>query len=145
LLVAPKVSIDDKAAFDAWKIKCNSKKAGYVAIGIKVVLGDFYTDNARLLADLIKNYGANCVFAKTKHCTTSYKGRKFRVFLSRISKLGFVELGYDTTLDITAVQERTLVTLVLPAVQVSLLNGKSFKKQPQYSNIKESQSKLVAV
>jgi sulfite reductase (ferredoxin) len=30
-----------------------------VAIGIKVQLGDFYTDKARALAHLIKNYAAN--------------------------------------------------------------------------------------
>jgi sulfite reductase (ferredoxin) len=30
-----------------------------VAIGIKVQLGDFYTDKARELAHLIKNYAAN--------------------------------------------------------------------------------------
>jgi sulfite reductase (ferredoxin) len=73
------------------------------------------------------------------------KEENLEFFYQELAKLGFVELGYDTTLDITAVPERTPVTLVLPAVQVSLLNGKSFKKQPQYSNIKESQSKLVAV
>jgi sulfite reductase (ferredoxin) len=35
-----------------------AQNKGY-AIGIKVLLGDFYTDKARVLADLIKNYGAN--------------------------------------------------------------------------------------
>jgi sulfite reductase (ferredoxin) len=39
------------------------KQAGYVAIGIKVVLGDFYTDNARLLADLIKIWGQRTAFS----------------------------------------------------------------------------------
>ncbi|MEY2671191.1 MAG: hypothetical protein RLZZ577_1507, partial [Bacteroidota bacterium] len=60
-LEVPKVTIEDVAAFEAWK-KSNviaQKQAGYVAIGIKVALGDFYTDKARALAHLIKNYGAN--------------------------------------------------------------------------------------
>ena len=34
------------------------KQKGFVAIGIKVLLGDFYTDKARLLADLVQNYAA---------------------------------------------------------------------------------------
>ena len=61
LLEAPKVAIEDNAAFEAWK-KSNviaQKQAGYVAIGIKVALGDFYTDKARSLAQLIKKYAAN--------------------------------------------------------------------------------------
>ena len=29
-----------------------------MAIGIKVLLGDFYTDKARFLADLVKEYAA---------------------------------------------------------------------------------------
>jgi sulfite reductase (ferredoxin) len=61
LLEVPKVTVEDIDAFEAWK-KSNvipQKQAGYVAIGIKVHLGDFYTDKARALADLIKNYAAN--------------------------------------------------------------------------------------
>jgi hypothetical protein len=55
LLEVPKVTIEDTVAFELGKIKCHSsKQAGYYAIGIKVPLGDFYTDKARVLADLIK-------------------------------------------------------------------------------------------
>lgn len=35
-----------------------SKQEGYVAIGIKVLLGDFYTDKARKLAKLVQDYAA---------------------------------------------------------------------------------------
>jgi sulfite reductase (ferredoxin) len=35
------------------------KTSGVLRHRIKVLLGDFYTDKARVLADLIKNYGAN--------------------------------------------------------------------------------------
>jgi sulfite reductase (ferredoxin) len=50
---APKVAIQDQKAFDLWKSTnlIAQKQEGYVAIGIKVLLGDFYTDKARLLAD----------------------------------------------------------------------------------------------
>jgi sulfite reductase (ferredoxin) len=40
LLEVPKVTIEDTAALKLGKIKC-SKQAGYYAIGIKVLLGDF--------------------------------------------------------------------------------------------------------
>jgi sulfite reductase beta subunit-like hemoprotein len=41
------------------KIKCHSSKQGVLRHRDKSPLGDFYTDKARVLADLIKNYGAN--------------------------------------------------------------------------------------
>jgi sulfite reductase (ferredoxin) len=63
--ISAKVTIED-TAFEAWKIKCNcSKQAGYVAIGIKVLLGDFIPIK-RNFGHLIKNYSImNCVFSKT--------------------------------------------------------------------------------
>jgi sulfite reductase (ferredoxin) len=64
---SPKVEIEDTAAFEAWKIKCNSaKQAGYVAIGIKVQLGDFIPIK-RELAHLIKiMQQTNCVLRCVK-------------------------------------------------------------------------------
>ena len=56
----PKVQIINAKAYETWK-KTNltpQKQEGYVAIGIKVLLGDFYTDKARLLADLVEKYAA---------------------------------------------------------------------------------------
>ena len=57
---APQVEIKDQAAFDLWKSTnlIPQKQEGYVAIGIKVLLGDFYTDKARLLANLVDKYAA---------------------------------------------------------------------------------------
>ncbi len=106
LLVAPKVEIEDIAAFDAWK-KSNviqQKQAGYVAIGIKVSLGDFYTDKARLLADLIKNYAANELrFSLRQNILIRHiKEENLPFFYLELAKLDFVTLGYDSTADITA-------------------------------------------
>ena len=57
----PSVVIEDEEAYQNWKTTnvFKQKQDGLYAIGIKVHLGDFYTDKARLLADLIKKYGAN--------------------------------------------------------------------------------------
>ena len=106
LLGAPKVVIDDVAAFEAWK-KSNviqQKQAGYVAIGIKVSLGDFYTDKARLLADLIKNYGANELrFSLRQDILIRHiKEENLAFFYQELAKLDFVSLGYNSTADITA-------------------------------------------
>ena len=106
LLVAPKVIIEDKAAFEEWK-KSNvipQKQSGYVAIGIKVSLGDFYTDKARLLADLIKNYAANELrFSLRQNILIRHvKEADLEFFYQELSKLNFVALGYNSTADITA-------------------------------------------
>jgi sulfite reductase (ferredoxin) len=106
VLVAPKVEISDVAAFEAWK-KSNvihQKQIGYVAIGIKVPLGDFYTDKARLLADLIKNYGANELRFSLRQdiLIRNIKQDNLVFFYQELAKLDFVALGYNSTADITA-------------------------------------------
>ncbi|OYX83020.1 MAG: nitrite reductase, partial [Flavobacteriales bacterium 32-34-25] len=106
LLEVPTVTIDDVEAFEAWK-KSNviaQKQAGYVAIGVKVLLGDFYTDKARLLADLIKNYGANELrFSLRQNIVIrNIKEENLPFFYQELAKLDMVNLGYDTIGDITA-------------------------------------------
>ncbi|MBE0392632.1 Sulfite reductase [Flavobacterium sp. PL0002] len=106
LLEVPAVTIDDAAAYEAWK-KSNviaQKQAGYVAIGIKVLLGDFYTDKARALAELIKNYGANELRFSLKQniVLRNIKEENLPFFYQELAKLDFVTLGYDTINDITA-------------------------------------------
>ncbi|MDN3666652.1 HEPN domain-containing protein [Algibacter miyuki] len=103
---APQVEIKDQAAFDLWKSTnlIPQKQEGYVAIGVKVLLGDFYTDKARLLANLIDNYAAgevrltlrqNIVIPFVKEDLVPY-------FYQELEKLGFVEAGYNKAVDITA-------------------------------------------
>ncbi|WP_341222190.1 HEPN domain-containing protein [Polaribacter atrinae] len=103
---APKVEIKNQEAFELWKSTnlIPQKQAGYVAIGIKVLLGDFYTDKARLLADLVDTYAAgeirltlrqNIVIPFVKEDLVPY-------FYQELEKLGFVEAGYNKAVDITA-------------------------------------------
>lgn len=106
VLEVPQVTIEDTKAFEAWK-KSNviaQKQAGYYAIGIKVLLGDFYTDKARLLADLIKNYGANELrFSLRQNIVIRHiKEENLPFFYQELAKLDFVHLGYNSTVDITA-------------------------------------------
>jgi sulfite reductase (ferredoxin) len=106
LQVAPKVVVDDVQAFEAWK-KSNviaQKQKGYVAIGIKIALGDFYLDNARKLAYLIKNYATNELrFTLRQNILIRHvKEEDLPFFYQELAKLDFVTLGYNSTADITA-------------------------------------------
>ncbi|MFC0780376.1 nitrite reductase [Flavobacterium sp. HJSW_4] len=106
VLEVPQVTIEDSVAYEAWK-KSNviaQKQAGYYAIGIKVLLGDFYTDKARLLADLIKNYAANELrFSLRQNIVIRHvKEENLPFFYQELAKLDFVHLGYNSVGDITA-------------------------------------------
>ena len=103
---APQVDIKDQAAFELWKSTniIPQKQDGYVAIGIKVLLGDFYTDKARLLADLVEKYGAGEVRLTLRQniVIPFVKEDLVAFFYTELEKLGFVEAGYNKAVDITA-------------------------------------------
>ena len=102
----PEVQITNKKAFEQWKLTniVPQKQAGFVAIGIKVLLGDFYTDKARLLADLVQKYAAGELrLSLRQNILIPYvKEELVPFFYTELEKLGFVEAGYNTALDITA-------------------------------------------
>ena len=106
LLEVPQVTIEDTKAYEAWKNSnvIKQKQDGYYAIGIKVLLGDFYTDKARLLANLIKNYGANELrFSLRQNIVIRHiKEENLPFFYQELAKLDFVQLGYNSVGDITA-------------------------------------------
>jgi sulfite reductase (ferredoxin) len=148
LLVAPKVVIEDAAAFEAWK-KSNviqQKQTGYVAIGIKIVLGDFYTDKARLLAELIKNYAANELRFTLRQdiLVRNVKEENLAFFYQELAKLDFITLGYNTISDITACPGTDTCNLGIAsstgiAVELErVLNA----EYPQYANNQEITIKI---
>ena len=148
LLVAPKVEIDDVAAFETWK-KSNviqQKQAGYVAIGIKVHLGDFYTDKARLLADLIKNYGANELrFSLRQDILIRHiKEESLPFFYQELAKLDFVDLGYNSTADITACPGTDTCNLGIASSTgiAAELERVLAAEYPQYNNNREITIKI---
>lgn len=103
---APKVEIKDHKAFDLWKSTniIPQKQKGYWAIGIKVLLGDFYTDKARLLADLVENYAAGEIRLTLRQniLIPFVKSDLIPFFYSELKKLDFTETGYNKAVDITA-------------------------------------------
>lgn len=100
------MEIEDQAAFEAWKSTnvIPQKQEGFVAIGIKVLLGDWYTDKARLLADLVSEYAAGEIrLSLRQNILIPYvKEELVPFFYKALSKLGFAEAGYNKALDITA-------------------------------------------
>lgn len=102
----PEVTIEDSEAFELWKSTnvMAQKQEGYVAIGIKVLLGDFYTDKARLLADLVEKYGAGELRLSLRQNILIPYVREDLVpfFYNELKKLGFVAPGYNKAIDITA-------------------------------------------
>ena len=102
----PAITIEDTKAFEAWKSTnlVPQKQHGYVAIGIKVLLGDFYTDKARKLADLVQQYAAGELrLSLRQNILIPYvKEDLVPFFYTALKELGFVEAGYNKALDITA-------------------------------------------
>lgn len=105
-VTAPEVDIKDEKAFQTWKNTnvIKQKQEGYVAIGIKVLLGDFYTDKARLLANLAEDYAAGELRLSLRQniLIPFVKEDLLPYFYQELSKLGFAEAGYNKAVDITA-------------------------------------------
>jgi sulfite reductase beta subunit-like hemoprotein/uncharacterized protein (UPF0332 family) len=102
----PEVTIDDKEDFELWKTTniIAQKQEGFSAIGIKIPLGDFYTNKARLLADLIKKYAANELRLTLRQSILirHVKNDLLPFFYVELKKLGFTDSGYNSTIDITS-------------------------------------------
>ena len=102
----PSVEIKDKIAFNLWKTTnvTAQKQDGYFAIGIKVLLGDLYTDKARLLADLVEQYAAGEIRLSLRQniLIPFVKADLIPFFYTELEKLGFAEPGYNKAVDITA-------------------------------------------
>ncbi len=102
----PNVTIDSEEAYNNWKETnvYKQKQEGLFAIGIKVKLGDFYTDKARLLADLVKTYAGDEIRLSLRQniLIRHVKEELLPFFYTELDKWGLAESGYTSTLDITA-------------------------------------------
>ena len=104
-IVAPEVNVD-KAAFEAWKTSnvIAQKQEGLFAIGVKVNIGDFYTKEARILANLIKNYaGDELRFSLRQNILIRHiREDLLEFFFQELGKIGMVDLGYESIQDVTS-------------------------------------------
>jgi len=102
----PNAEVKDDNAFKLWKSTniIPQKQEGFVAIGIKVLLGDFHTNKARLLANLVANYAAGEIRLSLRQniLIPFVKEDLIPFFYVELEKLGFTEAGYNKAIDITA-------------------------------------------
>lgn len=102
----PESNSNDKTAFNAWKITnvIKQKQNRLFAIGVKVKLGDFSIEKARKLAYLIKNYAADELrFTLRQNLVIrNVKEELLPFFYQELESLGFTDLGFNSTADITA-------------------------------------------
>ena len=105
-VTVPKIKIKDENTFSLWKTTnlIPQKQKGYVAIGIKVLLGDFYTDKARLLANLTEKYAAGEIRLTLRQniLIPFVKEDLIPFFYTELKKMGFAEGGYNKAVDITS-------------------------------------------
>jgi sulfite reductase (ferredoxin) len=93
-------------AYERWKLTniLPQKQKGYVSIGVKIHLGDFYTKEARKLADLVKTYANNELrfTLRQNFIIRDVKEELIPFFYQELKKLGMVDYGYNSLGDITA-------------------------------------------
>jgi sulfite reductase (ferredoxin) len=103
---APEAIITDEAAFETWKSRnvLAQKQDGFVAIGVKVFLGDFSSSQARDLAQLVREYAANEVRFTLRQnlLITNVREELIPYFYQKLTELGLAKAGYNSTSDITA-------------------------------------------
>lgn len=144
----PEVEIEDKETYEQWK-RTNvipQKQEGFVAIGIKVLLGDFYTDKARKLADLIKDYAGNELRLSLRQNILLRHVREdlLPFFYVELGKLGFTDAGYNTTADITACPGTDTCNLGIANSTgiAEVLEGVLKEEYPEYLNNKDVAIKI---
>ena len=152
-IVIPKVSnekigIEDEATFKTWK-ELNvipQKQKGLFAIGIKIRLGDFSTQKARELARLIKNYAADELrFTLRQNILIRHiKEELLPLFYQELKILGFTELGYNSTADITACPGTDTCNLgIASSTGIAIeLERVLIEEYPKYINNKEITIKI---
>ncbi|MCB0431214.1 MAG: HEPN domain-containing protein [Flavobacteriales bacterium] len=92
--------------FQAWK-KSNvipQKQEGFVAVQIKIKLGNLTTDQARKFADIVKQYAANDIrITINQGFLLRYVREESLIALyNALDEIGFTESGFDSVADITA-------------------------------------------
>lgn len=93
-------------AYEQWKLTnvLPQKQEGYVSIGVKVSLGDFYTDQARKLSALVKQYANDEVRFTLRQniLIRDVKKELVPLFYAELKQIGLANHGYNTLGDITA-------------------------------------------
>lgn len=92
--------------FDLWQ-QTNvlpQKQEGYVSIGVKVHLGDFYLAQARALADLVEQFANDEIrfTLRQNFLIRDVRADLVPYFFQELKKIGLADRGYNSLGDITA-------------------------------------------
>jgi sulfite reductase (ferredoxin) len=104
----PEVTLDEQPGldYDLWKLTnvLPQKQTGFVSIGVRVPLGDFYIDQARKLADLVEKFANSEIrfTLRQNFLIRDVKEDLIPYFFQELKKIGLAERGYNTMADITA-------------------------------------------
>lgn len=80
------------------------KQTGYYAVAIKLLNGDFYTDQAREIVRIVRNVAADDIrITPSQNLILKYiRKDNLPYVFNELKKLKLADNGYDTTFDITA-------------------------------------------
>lgn len=144
----PSVEIEDGNDFESWR-QTNvfaQKQEGLFAIGIRVPLGDFYTRGARQLADLVKKYAGNELRLTLRQDILIRHVRQdfLPFFYTELKKLGYAEVGYNKTVDITACPGTDTCNLGIASSTgiADVLEDVLKEEYPQFTNGKDITIKI---
>ena len=102
----PAVAEPKDLNYERWKLTnvFPQKQAGFVSIGVKVTLGDFDTDQARALADLVSKFANDEIRFTLRQNILIRDVQETAVpfFYQELKKIGLADFGYNTFGDITA-------------------------------------------
>ncbi len=96
----------DDALFANW-VRSNvfiQKQKGYFGVFIKVVIGDFTTDRARILAEIVQRYAADDIrFTIDQNILLKFvlPHNLYNLFTT-LKTVGFADTGYNSLADVTA-------------------------------------------
>ncbi|WP_339755287.1 nitrite reductase [Algoriphagus aquimarinus] len=105
---APSATVEEELGLDFEHFKLTNvlpqKQKGFVSVGVRVSLGDFYTDQARKLADLVEKYASGEVRFTLRQNFLIRDVREDLVpyFYKELKELGLASAGYNSLGDITA-------------------------------------------
>jgi sulfite reductase (ferredoxin) len=102
----PKLDQEPGLDFELWKLTnvLPQKQSGFVSIGVKVLLGDFYIGQARALADLVERFANDEIRFTLRQnlLIRDVRADLAPYFFQELKKIGLAVRGYNSLGDITA-------------------------------------------
>jgi sulfite reductase (ferredoxin) len=113
--VAPKTTIEDEEAYNIW-YKTNvkdQKQNGFKSVYIRLTSGDFFTNEARVLADLVDDYAGDDIrIGINQGLQLRYvKAESLAYIYSVLKSINMVKPGFDSTMDVTSCPGTTTCNL----------------------------------